>query len=105
MATLITALVDFLISFSILILIMIYYPFCAGMAHLAVALFYRDGVAGQPGTKSLDYRPECKIPRFSLCYPICRAVWSLYFSGGLHQQGDSGTVATDLQSQSHGGRD
>ena len=75
------------------------------LAHPSAALHHHPGLAGQFGSRSLDYGAQCEIPGFPLCHPVCGAVRSLCFSGGIQQQGRPGTMADALQPQSHGGRD
>lgn len=103
-ATLVTAFIDFLISFIILIGIMLaILSIRTGPADAVAAVLHHPGLVGQPGPRSLDYCAECEIPGFPLCHPICRAVRSLCFSGRIQQQDCSGAMATALQSQSDGG--
>ena len=59
-ATIITALVDFLISFVILIFLMIFYQFLPGWQILLLP-FYHPCIACESGAGVMDHRIECEI--------------------------------------------
>ena len=80
-ATVVVAFVDFLISFCILIALMVWYQFPAGLADAAVAGFRAACVSGQLGAGAVDHRAQCQVSGFSLRHPVYRAVWPLCLAG------------------------
>ena len=75
--------VDFLISFAMLAILMIWYQFRARLANRFFAVLRITCILGQPRTRPLGHGIEYQISRFSLGRSLCGPIWFLYFAGRL----------------------
>jgi hypothetical protein len=94
------AFVDFLISFTILVALMIWYQFVPGWQAVCG---YR--VHCEPGDRRLDYGAQRQVPGFPLRHPIHWATGPLRVSGGIQLERDTRTMASVMLHQPHGGSD
>ena len=104
-ATIVVAFVDFLISFCILLVLMGWYRFLPDWRIIVLPVFAIIGVFCQRRSGALDYLPQCKIPGFSLRYPIHRAVRPLRVAGRIQFKRGARAMAVVIFAQSNGGRD
>ena len=101
-ATVVVALVDFLISFCILIALMVWYQFLPGWQMVLLPCFRAARISGQPRPGPLDHRAQRQVPRFSLRDPVHRPVRPLCLAGRLQLERRAGAMAAPLLAQSDG---
>ena len=82
-ATIVVAFVDFLISFCILLGLMGWYRFLAGLADYCVAGFRALGLFFQRRSVALDYLPQREVSGFPLRHTIHRAIRPLCLAGRI----------------------
>ncbi len=85
-ATVVTAFVDFLISFVILIGMMLYYRYAPGRQMLLLPLFILLALLASLGPGPVDHGAQRQVPRFPRGDPFRRAVRALRLAGRLQQQ-------------------
>ena len=103
-AAVVVAFVDFLISFAILVVLMVWYRFLPGWQIAVAAGLRLAGVPRQPRSGPVDHRPEREVPRLPLRHSVHRAVRALHLAGRLQLHGHPGAMAAPLFAQSDGRR-
>jgi hypothetical protein len=101
-ATVVVVFTDFLITFALLIVLMAWFDFWPDWRLLLPAGVHPAGFHGEHGSRSVDHRAQCKIPRFSLCDPVHRAVRPLRVAGRVRLERDPRGMAAGLVAQSDG---
>ena len=105
MATIVVAFVDFLISFAILLVLMVWYQFLPDWRILLLPFVTSIGVFRQCRPVPLDYLAERKISGFPLRHPIHRAIRSLRVAGRIQFKRGARAMAFVVFAQSNGGSD
>ena len=95
-ATVVVALVDFLISFCIMLVLMVWYQFLPGWQMLLLPVFMSAGILSEPRTLPVDHRPYRQVSGLSLHNSIHCSIWIVHFTGRFQLQRCSRTVAVGL---------
>ena len=103
-AAVMTAFVDFLISFAILVGMMIWYQFMPGWQILLLPVFAAIAFMASLGIGAVDHRAQRQVSRFPLRHSVHRAVRSLRVAGRVQLEHHPGAVASPLFPQSDGRR-
>ena len=95
-ASVVVTFVDFLISFAILAILMIWYRFRARLANHFSAVLRIACILGEPRTWPLGHGIEYQISRFSVGGSISCPIWFVYFAGRLQFEHRTRTMAFDF---------
>ena len=103
-ASVLPGLVDFAISFVVLVGMMVFYQVPLTPRILALPLLLVPGSGQRPGGRSLAFCAECAISRCAVRGPVPDALLAICNARGLLQHTDSCKVAAAVRSQPHDGR-
>ena len=100
----ITSMVDFLFSASLLVILMCWYRYLPSPNCLLLPLFIGLAFFRRVWSGRLDFRADGPLSRLSLHRSIRRPIRPLHITSRFLQQHRTGKVALSLLAQSHGGR-